>query len=135
MKKIGRLIVSFMTIFLLSGTLTTNQAFAINDQKNDIQSEKTSRAIEHYKKSVNVRCGNYGYSKVTVTISHNMTTGRKTVYAVDHEDFFDQTYVKVKFVSVTTTPSVGSVITGNTIKVKYTYSRGVNTTVTDTISL
>lgn len=119
-----KIVMSALAVFLLSGIFYTSNVSALEEQQDqqvEIQNEQNARAIERYNKSVTVKCGNYGTAKVTVTISHNMTTGRKTVYAVDYVKYFDNTYVGTGINSVDTTPSVGSVITGNTIKVKVHY--------------
>lgn len=119
-----KIVMSALAVLLLSGIFYTGNVSALEDQQDqqvEIQNEQNARAIERYNKSVNVKCGNYGNAKVTVTISHNMTTGRKTVYAVNYEKNFDNTYIGTGINGVDTTPSVGSVISGNTIKVEVHY--------------
>ena len=80
----------------------------------------TPRAIESYTKEYVVGCGEIGYSRVKLTIKHNMTTGKKMVYSKDYDTHFDKQWFNVQVSKVKTTPAVGSVIKGNTIKVEVT---------------
>lgn len=79
-----------------------------------------SRAIEKYTRTVDVPCDKFGYVTVKVVISHNMTTGKKMVYSKDYDTHFDKQWFNVQVSKVKTTPAVGSVIKGNTIKVEVT---------------
>ena len=49
-----------------------------------------------------------------------MTTGKKMVYSKDYDTHFDKQWFNVQVSKVKTTPAVGSVIKGNTIKVEVT---------------
>ena len=78
------------------------------------------RAIETYIKDFVVECGDYGYSKIKLTIKYNMTTGKKMVYSKDYDKHFNSGWVNVYVNEVKTTPAIGSVIKENTIKVEVT---------------
>ena len=79
-----------------------------------------SRAIEKYTRTVDVPCDKFGYVTVKVVISHNMTTGKKMVYSKDYDKHFNSKWDNVHVNEVKTTPAVGFVIKGNTIKVEVT---------------
>ena len=49
-----------------------------------------------------------------------MTTGKKMVYSKDYDTHFDKQWFNVQVSEVKTTPAVGFVIKGNTIKVEVT---------------
>lgn len=115
-KRIMKVLVCFVSIFVLSLSFSTINVQALTENK-----KIETRAIEKYTKSVDVVCGNYGYVRVKVTISHNMTTGKMTVDSVTYDKMLNSGYAGVGVSSVTTSPAVGSTITGNTIKVTVNY--------------
>lgn len=80
----------------------------------------TPRAIETYIKDFVVECGDYGYSKIKLTIKYNMTTDKNMVYSKDYDKHFNSGWVNVYVNEVKTTPAIGSVIKENTIKVEVT---------------
>lgn len=108
-KKILSLTIALLLVAQFFGSLNV---FALDTNQ--------SRAIEKYTRTVDVTCGKYGYVTVKVVISHNMTTGKKMVYSKDYDTHFDKQWFNVQVSEVKTTPAVGSVIKGNTIKVEVT---------------
>ncbi len=104
-------VVFMMLLTVFGGSLNINAL-----ENNSV----TSRAIESYTKEYVVGCGEIGYSRVKLTIKHNMTTGKKMVYSKDYDTHFDKQWFNVQVSKVKTTPAVGSVIKGNTIKVEVT---------------
>lgn len=115
LKKISSLFykMTIATLLIFSTTIPTVNALEL---------EKTSTyAIEQYKKSINISCGNYGYIKVTATISHNMTTGRFTLVSAEPETHFNSTETGLYLTQFSTDPAEGKIITGKSIKVTVTY--------------
>lgn len=93
--------------------------FGGNSNVNTLENNSiTPRAIETYIKDFVVECGDYGYSKIKLTIKYNMTTDKNMVYSKDYDNHFNSGWVNVH--EVKTTPTVGSVIKENTIKVEVT---------------
>ena len=100
-KKILSITIALLLVVQVFGSLNV---FAFDNNQ--------SRAIEKYTE--------IGYSRVKLTIKHNMTTGKKMVYSKDYDTHFDKQWFNVQVSKVKTTPAVGSVIKGNTIKVEVT---------------
>lgn len=82
------------------------------------------RAVERYTKSVNVACHDpsWGYFTVTATTSHNMTTGRFTLDSAKATSHFNLSWPGVTYKSFSTSPAVGSIINGSSIKVTVYYT-------------
>lgn len=72
----------------------------------------TPRAIETYTKDYVVGCDDYGYSKIKLTIKHNMTTGKSWIVSVKHTDTIYPQYITCKINSVDTDPAVGQYFSG-----------------------
>ena len=125
-KKIYMIFISIIcSILLINLSVTPIMANEINSEENESLIEK--RAIERYQKSVDIICGLYGYITVTVTIGHNMTTGRMWVDDIAYETHFDNGYQLVYVLDIYTDPEIGSTITGNSITVYVHFSQiGVN---------
>lgn len=87
------------------------------------------RAIERYTRTVNVACHDrsWGYVTAKVTIAHNMTTGRMTVDSATGTGHFNAAWPGLKYLSVSTSPAVGSTINGSSIKVTVTYTNTLDT--------
>ena len=108
-KKILSITIALLLVVQVFGSLNV---FAFDNNQ--------SREIEKYTRTVDVPCDKFGYVTVKVVISHNMTTGKKMVYSKDYDTHFDKQWFNVQVSKVKTTPAVGSVIKGNTIKVEVT---------------
>ena len=108
-KKILSITIALLLLVQVFGTLNV---FAFDNNQ--------SRAIEKYTRTVDVPCDKFGYVTVKVVISHNMTTGKKMVYSKDYDKHFNSKWDNVHVNEVKTTPAVGFVIKGNTIKVEVT---------------
>lgn len=79
--------------------------------------------------TVNVACHDrsWGYVTAKVTIAHNMTTGRMTVDSATGTGHFNAAWPGLKYLSVSTSPAVGSTINGSSIKVTVTYTNTLDT--------
>ena len=108
-KKILSITIALLLVVQVFGSLNV---FAFDNNQ--------SRAIEKYTRTVDVQCDKFGYVTVKVVISHNMTTGKKMVYSKDYDKHFNSKWDNVHVNEVKTTPAVGFVIKGNTIKVEVT---------------
>ena len=108
-KKILSITIALLLVVQVFGSLNV---FAFDNNQ--------SRAIEKYTRTVDVPCDKFGYVTVKVVISHNMTTGKKMVYSKDYDKHFNSKWDNVHVNEVKTTPAVGFVIKGNTIKVEVT---------------
>ena len=108
-KKILSITIALLLVVQVFGSLNV---FAFDNNQ--------SRAIEKYTRTVDVPCDKFGYVTVKVVISHNMTTGKKMVYSKDYDKHFNSKWDNVHVNEVKTTPAVGFVIKGNTIKIEVT---------------
>ena len=90
-----------MLISVFSGSLVVN---ALDNN--------SARAIESYTKEYVVGCGEIGYSRVKLTIKHNMTTGKSWIVSVKHTDTVYPQYVTGKINSVSTDPAIGKYFSG-----------------------
>lgn len=117
-KKTFKLFASIITLFSLVLSLCISPVAASNN--NTIE----PRAVERYTKTINVDCHDpdWGYVTVKVTIAHNMTTKRMTIDSATGTGHFNALWPGLRFKSVSTSPSVGSVINGSSIKVTIYYT-------------
>ena len=96
-------VVFMMLLTVFGGSLNINAL-----ENNSV----TSRAIESYTKEYVVGCGEIGYSRVKLTIKHNMTTGKSWIVSVKHTDTVYTQYVTGKINSVSTDPAIGKYFSG-----------------------
>lgn len=113
-----------LTIFFLSCLMlvfingSCEKVMALNE--NDI----TPRAMETYTRDITVGCGAIGHTNLTITITHNMTTGNSWISKIDRDDYIYPPFALIcQIKSVKTDPGINDYFTGViSIKITVTYS-------------
>lgn len=116
----------FMKLILCC-TLVSILSLAGISQVSALEDGASSRAIETYTRSTNIDLGVYGYTKVTISIRHNMTTGNSYISQITCQPFFNESYITLRTKSVSTNPALEKTFSGP-INVKITYKYINNTT-------
>ena len=110
----------FMKLILCC-TLVSILSLAGISQVSALEDGASSRAIETYTRSTNITLnGDDGYVKMTIYISHNMTTGKSWLTKIACQEHFDVTDFYLDTVDFYSNPALNTYFQG-AIKVKITY--------------
>lgn len=110
----------FMKLILCC-TLVSVLSLAGLSQVSALEDGASTRAIETYTRSTNITLNsNHGYVKATITISHNMTTGKSQITKITVQPYFNVSNPFLMSKSITSNPALEEVFSG-AINVKLTY--------------